>query len=83
MAPPVAERVSERPVPKKQGSWWILGKSDSNQTTPEKEKDLKDASKASSSKGSTEIVVAKTAEPEAMPSESSQLHFPLRCTSFH
>lgn len=48
--------VSERPLPKKQGSWWVIGRSDSGDKEKEnvKEKDNKSKDKEDA------LVVAKS-----------------------
>ncbi|KAI5118712.1 hypothetical protein M0805_004512 [Coniferiporia weirii] len=51
--------VSERPMPKKQGSWWVIGKTDSSS-----EKD---------DKSNSELVVAKTVAPTVTPEDAAAL----------
>lgn len=82
MSPP----VSERPMPKKQGSWWVLGRSDSSDKDKENEKEKggkgekgekgekgKDKNKSDTS---SEVVVAKSAPPMAVsPAEPGKWTF--------
>ncbi|KAL5479074.1 hypothetical protein ACEPAI_2362 [Sanghuangporus weigelae] len=56
--------VSERPMPKKQGSWWVIGRADSSDKDKENEKE-KGKGKAKSDT-SSEVVVAKAAPPMAV-----------------
>ncbi|EJD05245.1 uncharacterized protein FOMMEDRAFT_18852 [Fomitiporia mediterranea MF3/22] len=64
----VSPPVTERPMPKKQGSWWVIGKSDSDKDKEHNEKDK------SSSSSSTEVVVAKTAPPLSItPNDAAAL----------
>ena len=47
--------ASERPTPKKQGSWWIVGRSNSDKE-----------------KGEPTLVVAKTKNPDQMPTAAAE-----------
>lgn len=65
--------MSERPLPKKQGSWWVIGRSDSGSN--EKEKDGK----------SDQLVVAKSQQAQitVTPKDAGASTFHAHIYTYH
>ena len=64
--------ISERPMPKKQGSWWVIGRSTSGDKDSKDAKDAKD----SKDKDREQLVVAKSAQTQvSMGAKDAGLYY--------